>query len=62
MVATLAREVISLDEQIAQINALIEARFRDHPHAEVIISLPGIGPVSGAEFIAATGGDMDCLR
>ena len=58
VVAMLAREVISLDEQIAQINALIEARFRDHPLAAVIISLPGIGPVLGAEFIAATGGDM----
>lgn len=58
VVAMLAREVMSLDEQIAQINALIEARFRDHPLAAVIISLPGIGPVLGAEFIAATGGDM----
>jgi transposase len=58
MVARLAGEVISLDEQIAEINALIEARFRDHPLAEVIVSLPGIGPVLGAEFIAATGGDM----
>jgi transposase len=58
VVAMLAAEVISLDEQIAEINALIEARFRDHPLAAVIISLPGIGPVLGAEFIAATGGDM----
>ena len=58
MVARLAGEVIGLDEQIAEINALIEARFRDHPLATVIISLPGIGPVLGAEFVAATGGDM----
>jgi transposase len=58
MAAMLAGEVIRLDEQIAQINALIEARFRDHPLAGVIISLPGIGPVLGAGFIAATGGDM----
>lgn len=58
MVARLAGEVIGLDEQIAEINALIEARFRDHPLAAVIISLPGIGPVLGAEFVAATGGDM----
>lgn len=58
MAAMLAGEVIRLDEQTAQINALIAARFRDHPLAAVIISLPGIGPVLGAEFIAATGGDM----
>ncbi len=58
MVAGLAREVMSLDEQITEINALIEARFRDHPLAAVIVSLPGVGPILGAEFIAATGGDM----
>ena len=58
VVARLAREVISLDEQIAEIGALIEARFREHPLAAVIASLPGIGPVLGAEFLAATGGDM----
>ncbi len=57
MVAGLAREVMSLDEQITEINALIEARFRDHPLAAVIVSLPGVGPILGAEFIAATGGD-----
>lgn len=58
MVARLAREVMALDEEIAETDALIEGRFRDHPHAEVILSMPGIGPVLGAEFIAHTGGDM----
>jgi transposase len=58
VVARLAAEVMSLDEQIAEVGVLIEARFRDHPLAAVILSMPGIGPVLGAEFIAATGGDM----
>jgi transposase len=58
VVARLAAEVMSLDEQIAEVGALIEARFRDHPLAGVILSLPGVGAVLGAEFIAATGGDM----
>jgi transposase len=58
VVAKLAREVMALDEEIAQTDALIEGRFRGHPHAEVILSMPGIGPVLGAEFIAHTGGDM----
>jgi len=58
MVARLAKEVIALDEQIAEINALIEARFRGHPLAGVIVSLPGVGSLLGAELIAATGGDM----
>ncbi|MFF3920178.1 transposase [Streptomyces sp. NPDC001852] len=39
-------------------DALIGGRFRDHPHAEVILSMPGIGSVLAAEFIAHTGGDM----
>ncbi len=61
MVARLPGEVMGLDAQIAEINALIEARFREHPLAAVIISLPGLGPVLGAEFVAATGCDGSLL-
>ncbi|GAA2652933.1 hypothetical protein GCM10010307_64090 [Streptomyces vastus] len=61
MVVRLAKGVMALDEEIAELNALIEARFREHPHAEVIRSLPGMGTKLGAEFIAATGGDMDAF-
>ncbi|WP_405657972.1 hypothetical protein [Streptomyces sp. NBC_00079] len=49
---------MALDEEIAEVDALIEARFRQHPHAQVNRSLPGMGAKLGAEFIAATGGDM----
>ena len=52
---------MTLDEEIAELDALIEARFREHPHAEVIRSLPGMGTQTRAEFIAATGGDMDAF-
>lgn len=58
VVAKLAREVTAFDEEIAQTDALIEGRFREHPHADAILSMPGLGPVLGAEFIAHTGGDM----
>ncbi|MFJ8143213.1 IS110 family transposase [Streptomyces sp. NPDC096013] len=61
MVVRLAKGVMALDEEIAELDALIEARFREHPHAEVIRSLPGMGPRLGAEFLAATGGDMDAF-
>ncbi|MFF3272695.1 IS110 family transposase [Streptomyces chrestomyceticus] len=61
MVVRLAKGVMALDEEIAELDALIEAKFREHPHAEVIRSLPGMGPKLGAEFIAATGGDMDAF-
>jgi transposase len=62
LVARLAQEVISLDVQLREIDALIEERFRRHPAAEVIISLPGIGIVLGAEFLAVTGADMTAFE
>ena len=58
LIAELAREVIALGERIRGTDKLIEDRFRRHRHAQVITSMPGIGPVLGAEFLAATGGDM----
>ncbi|MFJ2350158.1 IS110 family RNA-guided transposase [Streptomyces antimycoticus] len=61
MVVRLAKGVIALDQEIAELDALIEARFREHPHAEVILSMPGMGKLLGAEFLAATGGDMDAF-
>ncbi|MFH8739460.1 MULTISPECIES: hypothetical protein [unclassified Streptomyces] len=41
---------------VAEIEKLIAARFRQHSNAEVIVSMPGLGPILGAEFVAATGG------
>ncbi|MFF3404600.1 IS110 family transposase [Streptomyces sp. NPDC002659] len=61
VVHSLAREVTALNEKITETDKLIEGRFRQHRHAEVITSLPGIGPLLGAEFIAATGGDMNAF-
>jgi len=58
MVARLAEEVMSLDTEIAETETMIEDRFRRHRHAEIILSMPGFGVTLGAEFIAATGGDI----
>lgn len=58
VVARLAEEVVALDARLAETDSAIEGRFREHEHAAVITSLPGLGPLLGAEFIAATGGDM----
>lgn len=58
VILTLAKEVTGLNEQITEIDKLIAARFREHELAEVISSMPGIGPLLGAEFLAATSGDM----
>jgi transposase len=58
MVARLAKEVMTLDTEIADTETMIEDRFRRHRHAEIILSMPGFGLTLGAEFLAATGGDM----
>lgn len=59
MVTRLAKEVMTLDTEIAQTETMIEERFRRHRHAEIIVSMPGFGVTLGAEFLATTGGDMD---
>lgn len=61
VVARLAKEVMALDTEIGDTDAMIEERFRRHRHAEIILSLPGFGVTLGAEFLAATGGDMSAF-
>ncbi|MEH0542912.1 IS110 family transposase [Streptomyces sp. B21-105] len=58
LVHTLAAEVMALNQQITEMDKAIEARFREHQDFEVITSMPGLGVILGAEFLAATGGDM----
>ncbi|MBT2401021.1 IS110 family transposase [Streptomyces sp. ISL-100] len=61
MVHTLAREVVALNEKIAETDRLIEGRFREHELAEVIASIPGIGATLGAEFLSAVGGSLEAF-
>src|SRR5207249_8879981 len=37
---------------------VITRRFREHPQAVIIESLPGMGPILGAEFLVTTGGSL----
>ena len=57
LVKQAARKLLDLDREIKDTGKLITSRFRDHPQAAIIESLPGMGPILGAEFLAATGGD-----
>jgi transposase len=59
IVADLAREVLALKEQIATLDAEVEARFRAHPMAGVLTSMPGMGALLGAEFLATVGDPRD---
>lgn len=54
MVHTLAREMMTLNEKIAEVDKVIEDRLRVHELAPVIASLPGIGPCP--ELAPARGG------
>jgi transposase len=58
LIARLARKLLDLDRERNATDQLITDRFRAHPHAESIESLPGLGPILGAEFLVATGGDV----
>lgn len=55
IVAELAAEILVLKDHIELRDEEIEQRFFDRPEAEVLVSLPGMGPLLGAEFLVAVG-------
>lgn len=58
IVVALAREIITLDQELAELDALISEKVIEHRHAQVLLSMPGFGPVLAAEFLGTTGGDL----
>ncbi|MER5297773.1 IS110 family transposase [Streptomyces pharetrae] len=55
IVADLATQILALDERLKRIDRQIRDTFRRHPQAEIIESMPGLGPILGAEFVVAAG-------
>jgi transposase len=55
IVAELAKDVLSLKERINTLDRDLQKRFFARPEARVLISLPGMGPILGAEFLVAVG-------
>ncbi|ROR45635.1 IS110 family transposase [Kitasatospora cineracea] len=55
IVADLAAQILALDDRLKRIDKQIRDTFRAHPQAEIIESLPGIGPILGAELVVAAG-------
>ena len=55
IVADLAMQILALDDRLKRIDQQIRETFRSHPQAEIIESLPGMGPILGAEFVVAAG-------
>jgi transposase len=58
IVADLATQLLAIGSRISELDNRITATFRAHPQAEIIESLPGMGPILGAELVAAAG-DLD---
>ncbi|WP_331730011.1 IS110 family transposase (plasmid) [Kitasatospora sp. NBC_00070] len=55
LVGDLARQLLALDERIKDNDKEIRETFRTDDRAEIIESMPGMGPILGAEFVAIVG-------
>ncbi|MFD8338950.1 IS110 family transposase [Streptomyces solisilvae] len=52
LVCDLAHQLLALDERIKDNDREIRETFRTDDRAEIIESMPGMGPILGAEFVA----------
>ncbi|MGW2721618.1 IS110 family transposase [Streptomyces sp. NPDC001492] len=55
IVVDLAAQILAMDSRLKRVDRQIRETFRTHPQAEIIESLPGMGPILGAEFVVAAG-------
>jgi transposase len=51
--------LVTLNEQIGQLEVQVQAHFLQHPDAEIYLSQPGIGTVNGARVLAEFGDAPD---
>jgi Transposase/Transposase IS116/IS110/IS902 family len=56
-VRALTAVITALNIQITMLEGQVEAHFRPHPDAEIILSQPGLGPILGARVLAEFGDD-----
>jgi transposase len=55
IVAELAHEILDLKGRLQTLDKELEKRFFARPEAPILTSLPGMGPILGAEFLVAVG-------
>jgi transposase len=55
LVSELAAELLRLNERLRHLDEELEACFFSHAQAKIILSMPGMGPRLGAEFLVAVG-------
>lgn len=58
LVRTPAQEVETLNDKVADVDRLTEARSRTHELTEIVAGMPGIDPLPGAGFLTAVGNDL----
>ncbi|MGC5655764.1 IS110 family transposase [Kocuria nitroreducens] len=59
LVGKLAAEITAIDAELTGIDHQITERFQQHESAEVLLSMPGFGPVLAATFLANIGGNLE---
>jgi transposase len=57
VVRALTAVITALNTQIKVMEGQVEAHFRPHPDAEIIMSQPGLGPILGARVLGEFGDD-----
>jgi transposase len=62
IVAELARSVMALKERVDALDEDLGRRFFARPEAPILSSFPGMGPILGAEFLAAYAGLVPAAR
>ena len=58
-VGALVKLIVETNRQIADLEATLETRFREHPDADIYLSQPGLGIVLGARALGEFGDDPD---
>jgi transposase len=62
IVAALAREILALIEDLAELDAVISEKVTERQHAQVLLSMPGFGLVLAAKFLGLTGWDLTVFQ
>ena len=56
-VRSLTAVIAALNEQVASLQGQVEAHFGQHPDAEIYLSQPGLGTITGARVLGEFGDD-----
>jgi hypothetical protein len=51
--------IVTLNDQVAVLQGQVEAHFGQHPDAEIYLSQPGLGAITGARVLGEFGDDPD---